>query len=174
MSDPKEQILSFVLNPQITGWFATLRIIFMILSVLFAVAIIYFVRKNTFYRRLILDDASEFMNFKPVGVSNIERNWGKVMARLETGLESEYKLAVIEADTMMDDILKKMGFAGETLGDRLTKVTTATVPNLMDITKSHQIRNNIVHDPDYKLSLDQTRKTLSAYEKAFRDLQALN
>jgi hypothetical protein len=88
-------------------------------------------------------------------------------------LESEYKLAVIEADSVLDDILKRMGFAGQTLGERLEKLTSASLTNIEEVREAHKTRNNIVHDPNYRLSLDEARKLISIYEKALVDLQAL-
>jgi len=73
---------------------------------------------------------------------------------------------------MLNDILKRMGFGGETLGERLEKLTAATLPNLEQIWEAHKIRNNIVHDPDYRLTLDEARKVLGIYEQALRDLEA--
>ncbi len=74
---------------------------------------------------------------------------------------------------MLDDILKRMGYGGESLGERLEKITVASLPNLDEVKVAHKTRNNIVHDPDYRLSLDEARKTLEIYEKTLTDLQAL-
>ena len=98
--------------------------------------------------------------------------WAKITSRLETGLESEYKLAVIEADSILDNILNRMGFSGETLGERLNKLTVATLPNCEQVREAHKIRNNIVHDPSYRLGLDEAKRVLGIYQQALRDLQA--
>jgi len=47
------------------------------------------------------------------------------------------------------------------------------LPNLEEARAAHQTRNNIVHDPNYRLSLDEARKILAVYEKSLIDLQAL-
>ncbi len=118
-----------------------------------------------------MHDWAEFLTFRPFGAVKIEKGWLKIKARVDTGLESEYKLAVMEGDIMLDDILKKMGYHGETLGERLNSLTIATLPNIERIKEAHQTRNNIIHDPDYRLSLDETRKVLDVFEQAFRDLE---
>ena len=149
-----------------------LRIVFVALGFLFLVGTIFFLMKSSWLKFLIVHDAVEFATYRPFGVRKMEKNWNKIMARLETGLESEYKLALIEADSMMDDILKRMGYGGETLGERLKNLTLATLPNIEEVKAAHLVRNNVVHDPDYRLSLDEAKKLLAVYEKAFRDLQA--
>jgi hypothetical protein len=65
-----------------------------------------------------------------------------------------------------------MGYGGESLGERLEKLTAATLPDIEGIREVHQVRNNIIHDPNYKLSLNETRRLLDIFEKAFKDLEA--
>jgi len=165
-------IMSFLFNPSTVGWLFLLRLGFFLVGILLLGGIIFFLVKSSWLKYSILYDASEFLTFRPFGVRKIEKQWEKIRGRLDTGLESEYKLAVIEADNMTEDILKRMGYSGETLGERLKNLTAATLPNIEEIKAVHQVRNNIVHDPDYRLSLEETKNALEVYEKAFRDLQA--
>ena len=173
MENLNEKLISFLFSPPIEGWLFIFKIFFIVLTLIFLTGLILFLLRSSWLRFLILYDIFEFLTYRPYGVRKIEKTWSKTMKRLDTGLESEYKLAVIEADSMLEDILKRMGYAGETLGERLTKLTSATLPNIEEIKKTHQIRNNIIHDPDYRLSLDEARKALAVYEQALRELEAI-
>lgn len=164
-------ILDFLTSPNFTGTLLMVKIIFLVLSFIFLILTLIFFSRSSWFRNLIIRDWSEIFTYRPFGVTRIARQWVKIMARLETGLESEAKLAVIEADSMLDEILARMGFAGESLGERLKLVTTEIVPNISEVFEAHKIRNNIVHDPDYRLTLDQARKTLSVYEKTLHNLE---
>ena len=165
-------IISFLFNPSMVGWLFLLRLGFFLVGIILIGGLIFFLVKSSWLKYSILYDAAEFLTFRPFGVKKIEKQWEKIRGRLDTGLESEYKLAVIEADNMTEDILKRMGYSGETLGERLKNLTAATLPNIEEIKAVHQVRNNIVHDPDYRLPLEETKNALEVYEKAFRDLQA--
>lgn len=165
-------LVSIIMNPGAYEWVFYAKVISLLFCLFFVICIVYFLLKTNWLNLLVVHDAVEFFTFRPFGLKKIEKLWAKTVARLNTGVESEYKLAIIEADSLMDDVLKRMGFGGETLGERLGKLTTATIPNIEDLKTCHQLRNNIIHDPDYKLNLDDTKKTLASYEKAFRDLQA--
>jgi len=167
-----ENLISFIISPQFSGWLLILKIIFLVSSLFFLGIIVFSLFRSSWIKLLLLYDIVEFLTYRQFGVKKIEKIWNKIMRRLDMGLESEFKLAVIEADNMFDDILKKMGYTGETLGERLKKLTSATLPNIEQIKESHQVRNNIIHDPDYRLSLDETRKVLAVYEQAFRELEA--
>ena len=166
------EIISWLISPTFSGWLLILKILFIIVALILLGFIIFALVKTLWLKRLLIWDLVEFFSFRPYGVRKVVKAWAKITARLETGLESEAKLAVIEADSMLDDILKRMGFGGETLGERLERLTVATLPNLEQIWEAHKIRNNIVHDPDYRLTLDEARKVLGIYEQALRDLEA--
>jgi len=167
------ELISFILNPTFSGWLLVLKILFIICGLIFFGYSIFALVKTSWLKRMIIWDLQEILTYRPFGVRRIVRRWRKIKARLETGLESEYKLAVMEADKMLDDILMRMGFGGKTLGERLTKLTTASLPNIEEVRQAHRIRNNIIHDPDYRLSLDEARRVIAIYEKALTDLQAL-
>lgn len=168
-----DKFINFLVYPQFEGWLLVFKIFLILLSFLLAFSIVILLRKTSWLKHNILEDMSEFMGFRPYGMSGKEKSWNKIVVRLETGLESEYKLAVIEADGMLDDVLKVMGYAGENLGEKLKRLTPTVLSNIAEIKETHQLRDNIVHDPDFKLSLDETRKVLSVYEQALRGLQAL-
>ena len=168
-----ENIISFILNPTFSGWLLVLKIIFIILGLIFFGYIIFALVKTSWLKRMIIWDLQEFLTYRPFGVRRIVKEWRKIKAKLETGLESEYKLAVIKADAMLDNILMRMGFGGVTLGERLTKLTVVSLPNIEEVRQAHRIRNNIIHDPDFRLSLDEARRVVAIYEKALTDLQAL-
>lgn len=167
-----ENLMSFIFSPSFTGWLLVLKIAFIVFSLFLLVATIYFLFKCSWLKYSYTLDIFEIFTYRPFGVRKIIKVWNRIMARLDTGLESEYKLAVIEADSMLDDILKRMGYAGETLGERLKNLTSATLPNIEEIKATHQVRNNIVHDPNYELSLDDSKAALAVFEQALRDLQA--
>jgi len=173
MENLNTELISFFLSPPLGGWLLVVKILFMVLTFLLLVGIVAFLLISTWLRFILIYDAFEFFTFRPYGVRKIEKIWRKITGRLDTGFESEYKLAVIEADSMLDDILKRMEFGGETLGERLEKITSATISNIEEIKKVHQTRNNIIHDPDYRLSLDEAKKAMAVYEKAFQDLEAI-
>jgi hypothetical protein len=167
-----ENIFNFIISPDFSGWLLVLKILFIIISLIFLGFIVFVLTKTSWLKRMWVWDLIEFFSFRPYGVRRMAKTWTKITSRLETGLESEYKLSVIEADSALDYILKRMEFGGETLGERLEKLTAATLPNLKQVWEAHKIRNNIVHDPDYRLTLDEARRVLGIYEQALRDLQA--
>ncbi len=148
-----------------------LKIAFIIIGALFLLGIIFLLLKNSWLKRRFFEDWTEFFIYRPFGVKKTFKQWSKVLKRLDTGKEADYKLAVIEADGLLNDVLKKMGYKGETMAKILEQLDATILPNIEQVWKVHKIRNNVVHDPDYELRLEQAREVLGIYEKTFRDLE---
>ncbi|MFA5935684.1 MAG: hypothetical protein WC787_02435 [Patescibacteria group bacterium] len=82
------------------------------------------------------------------------------------------KLAVMEADTLLDSALKSMNMPGMTLGERL-RMAGHKYPKLKDVWWAHKIRNQLVHEATYQLSSRVAKQALDEYEKAFKILNLL-
>ena len=166
-----EQIFSFIINFLTSSAFFYLKIIFIALSLLFFFAIFLLLLKTGWLRYLLLENVVEFITFRPFGAKKSFKKWIKITKRLESNKESEYKLAIMEADNLLNDVLEKMGYKGETIKEKLEQLNEVVLPDIDEVRYAHQIRNDIVYDPDYQLTLDKAKKTLDIYEKAFRNLE---
>lgn len=166
-------IVSFLTNPPFSRELLILKIIFLVFSLILFIIIVLLFLKTSWFKLRFGENIIEFFTYQPMRAKKVTKQWLKIKRRLETGLESEYKLAVIETDSLFDNILKKMGYSGETLGERLKKITPDILTNIEEIWAAHKIRNNIVHDPDYRLNLDEAKKTILIYEKALTELEVL-
>jgi hypothetical protein len=101
------------------------------------------------------------------------KSWRKITDYFRTGDEQNLKLAIIEADNVLDEALKAAGFAGQTLADRLKKVTSEDLPNIDDLWEAHKLRNKIVHEASFGLSIGLAERALEIYQKAFQDMGLL-
>ena len=169
-----ERIFQFILNPiPFPSWLNIIKTVFMVFIGFFAFLILYLPFKTTWFRRMYLWDIIEFVTFKAYGAGKMEKDWQKIVKRVTTGKEAEFKLSVMEADAMLSSILEKMGYGEPSLGQKLSSVTENILPNVEDVREAHQVRNSIVHDPDYVLSETESKRVLKIYEKAMQDLQAI-
>jgi hypothetical protein len=174
MSINIDAILLYLGSSEIAHRFFWYKIGFLSVSVLLLGAIIFLVLKTHYLQWLYLSDVWSFFTFRPFGAKKIIKTWNKIARRLDSGLESEYKLALIEADDLMDSSLKRMGYDGKTFEEKLEKLSSATLPNVLKVAEAHRLRNELVHNPDYQLSLDEARATMDVYQKAFDTLQLLS
>ena len=94
----------------------------------------------------------------------------QAIEQLVTGeTETEYAMALIEADKLLDHMLKMRQFAGTTLGERL-KVAGYKHPKLKAIWPAHLMRNRMVHEHNVTLGQSQIKKLWKQYQDAYRIL----
>lgn len=103
------------------------------------------------------------------GVFRDER-WRKVLDYLFSNNENDWKLAIIEADLMLFDLLKQLGFKGDTLGDKLKDAKQDTFRSLNSAWEVHNIRNKIAHEGSFfEISSHEAKRVIALYEKIFQE-----
>ena len=167
----QNNIVSFILEPHLKGTFLSIKIIFIIISIVMAGSIVALLLVSSWLKRFMLEDLVETFVKRPYGAKKGFKEWLKIQQRLESDKIDEYKLALIEADDLLDDVLQNMGYKGETMGDRLKQLDSAVLPNLEEVSEAHGIRNNVVHDPDYNLTPELAKRAVAVYEKSLRSLE---
>jgi len=168
-----DKTIQFFIDPQFSGWLLVLRNFFIILSFFLIGFIIFALIKTTWLKRLVIWDVHEFLTHRPFETRKAEKEWKRIKNKLTAEIESEWKLAVIEADKMADSYLSQMGFEGANFGEKLKKLDAAHLPNIEEVKEAYKIRSNIIHDPTYNLSLEEAKRVLEIYEKALIDLHVL-
>ncbi|MBI2124014.1 MAG: hypothetical protein HYU04_02150 [Candidatus Wildermuthbacteria bacterium] len=169
-----QELLARITDPGMTLAFFPWSILFGVVGIGMLVFIVWVIWKFSWKQFVFLFDFTEFFTYRAYGTGGLTGKWKNVVKRLETASEEEYKLAVLEADGMLDQALKRMNFAGDTLTDRLQKVSTGIIANLSEVRQANAIRNNIVHDPNYRLTLSEARRIIEIYEAAFMGLDLLS
>ena len=178
------QINQILQNPQVDSarqqaetfywsWLATFKAASVFLTTFFAASTIYFMIRTGWLPNRI-DRTEDVILKKNLPKKRSKRGWSHVQKHFFKGDDNSLKIAIIEADKILDDILKAGGFRGENLGERLKKITKAQFPNLDEIWEAHKLRNRLVHETDFKLNRDTAERALGVYERTFKDLGLLD
>jgi hypothetical protein len=87
------------------------------------------------------------------------------------GKPSNFSKAILDADKLLDHILKGFRAPGLTMGDRLKSSRKRFSPeNYEAAWKAHKVRNEIVHNSQYEIMDYQAKETIDNYKKAIREL----
>lgn len=104
------------------------------------------------------------------------KRWIKTLSYLFSQHASDWKLAVIEADTMLESLMDQLGFKGENLGDKLKEAAQSAraggekFRSLSSAWEVHTIRNRIAHEgASFELSQHETKRVIALYEQIFRE-----
>lgn len=83
---------------------------------------------------------------------------------------SDWKLAIIEADIILDEILKEKGYGGVSLGERLKSISPSQLQSLDDAWQAHKVRNQVAHGgADFILTHKLAQDTIKQYRRVFHE-----
>jgi len=99
-----------------------------------------------------------------------EAKWLELLARVKT--PEGMMLAIIDADKLLDEALKKRGFSGKTTGERLVAAQRSLSDN-DGVWYAHKLRNRLVHEPNVTLKKREAQNALAGFKRGLRDLRAL-
>ncbi|HDH31177.1 MAG TPA: hypothetical protein ENH26_00135 [Candidatus Wolfebacteria bacterium] len=100
----------------------------------------------------------------------IRRKWEKLLEKIKSGDERDLRLAIIEADNLVDEILIRHGYSGKDMGERLKSIHPSEIENLDDLWKAHKIRNRIAHESEFHIAQVEAKKIITVYHKTLKDL----
>lgn len=143
-----------------------------LLSIIFILLYIYATIRKEYYEGLIVES-----------VRNTEKVWDEtyrrvgresrlatVQAHADSDNPTDWKLAIIEADIILDQTLKDRGYAGSSLGERLRSITPSQLSSIDDAWDAHRVRNKIAHEgADFVLTKRIAEETIARYMNVFRE-----
>lgn len=150
-----------------------LQFISILVSVLLLGWIVYMMMKTNYFSGKIED----YMDTLGMGGDLTKRKslkgWQQIKKRIASSAQQDWKLAVLEADTIFNEILKMAGYLGNDIDKKLEILTKDNLSNLDDIKKAHFLSAQIMKDPGMELKKEDAIVALKAYKKAFIELNLL-
>lgn len=133
---------------------------------------IYFLIGAIIFGVLILLAIVAFSKKRPYSLHKhyFEQKWTELLARVKT--PEGMVLAVIDADKLLDEALRRRHFKGKTTGERLVAAQRILSDNDA-IWYAHKLRNRLVHDPSVQLRKREAQNALAGFKQGLHDLGAL-
>ena len=150
------------------------RGVFLLVNAALLLGAIYFLRKGLKMRPIFtLKVATRERHSMLKGDAKLQAAWEKIKAKTETNPPASYVLTIIEEDTFVDDILKRLGLSGETMMERLNQLDIQEFPNLENLRRAHRIRNALVHRSGFSVTREQALEMLQVYESFLGELEMI-
>jgi hypothetical protein len=115
---------------------------------------------------------------RTVAVRDVPRTqlrWNRVEEQAGSSNPESWRLAILEADIMLSELLDIQGYKGETIADKMKQVNRAQFNSIDDAWEAHKIRNRIAHEGT-KLDLTprDVRSAIALYRRAFKEFKYID
>lgn len=161
--------LSDFLDNIYTFPFVILPVLGGILSVFLFASLIFLIRKTEFIK-MNWGDWAEAKRETPIPKGKLLSRWRDIQKQIQSHNEADWRVAIMGADSILDEMIKSIGYEGDTMGERLKNIKPYQFPNIDDAWRVHKIRNFLAHDPTYRLSRQVAEGTIEIYERIFKEL----
>lgn len=107
-------------------------------------------------------------------VSPVKKQWAHIMQLANGEEEHGWRVAILEADIMLGNLLESLGYKGETMGDKM-KVVNRSQFNTIDLAwEAHRMRNRIAHEGSgMTLGRREVQQTITQYHDVFKEFHLL-
>jgi hypothetical protein len=156
----------------VAGYFSnlgTLEFFGLVIALIFFAGVIYFVIETGWFT-FRLERFRHVVLQSNISKKQAQDSWHAIQNHFYRGGESDLKVAILEADKLLNEALREAGMMGVQLGDRLKKTTPEQIPNLNELWQAHKLRNQIAHESNFKLKRDLAERALGIYETALKNL----
>jgi len=148
------------------------QIISFLISTILLGFIIYFLIKTN----LIGEKIESFIDV--LGAKNISKRrtlkaWKQIQKRLKTGELNQLKLAILEADKVLYEILKMIDYQVKNFDEILEKITEIQLSNIKEIRHIHKLRHRIAAEPNFYISANEAEMAIEIYKRAFQELKLI-
>lgn len=102
--------------------------------------------------------------------SKTNSKWEKIVIHANSTNPAEWRLSILEADVLLEELLDSMHFVGNTLGDKLKGAEVASFKTIQSAWEAHKIRNAIAHEgADFLVSQREAKRVIGLFEQVFKE-----
>ncbi|MDO8517945.1 MAG: hypothetical protein Q7S26_01480 [bacterium] len=159
---------------QATALLQKIGILGLVLSLLLLTLIVYF-RVRTLqveHEGLGKLEAQERAHREHAATAAKNQRWEGVVALAISPNDSDWRRAILEADSMLADLLYARGYVGDTLGEQLKGANKQQFTTLDLAWEAHKMRNALAHLGEaFPLSERDTKATIDQYRRVFEEFE---
>lgn len=154
-------------------WWDIYSVFAIFLSLLFFVGFVY---AKVRYSQLseieqeALRDAEARWTARHAGKGSKNARWEGIQIKGAENNPESWRLAIIEADILLDETLTNAGYVGQSIGDKLKTANPISFTTVQDAWEAHKVRNEIAHvGSDFVLTKKNAQDTILRYERVFHE-----
>jgi len=159
------------------NFFAKYAVFSFFISIALIVVVAIYSRRFFVIRQKIKDKIIPTESDKKTGEDGkemINLKWQLVQKHVESENQADWKLAILEADIMLADLLESMSLPGESIGEKLKAVEKSDFETLEQAWEAHKIRNAIAHEgSDFMITQREVKRITNLYKQVFDEFEMI-
>jgi hypothetical protein len=96
--------------------------------------------------------------------------WQDITGLVKSEDPNNWKVAIMNADILLAEVLDEHGYGAATVGDQLQLAQKDNLKTLQYAWDAHKVRNKISHDAQFNLGQREAQTAISFYEKFFSEI----
>ena len=152
-----------------------IKIIFFLISfgLLIVIGVLTYRAKQLWKAKGIHEQAKFFKRASHfIPAEETDTRWKEIEAHAASQNVSDWKLALIDADALIDEILRRAGYQGKTMGERLKQIEPSDLDHLADLWEAHKLRNRIAHEGE-RVERRDIDRAMEQYRLVLKELKFL-
>lgn len=156
----------------VKGWFV-FSLITLLLSIPFLALIVYC------WIRILQIRRGERLAFRAAqrtvvaqDIPRTQLRWNRVVEQANSSNPESWRLAILEADIMLNELLDMQGYKGETIADKMKQVDRTKFNSIDAAWDAHKVRNRVAHEgASLSITPREVRSTITLYERVFKEFK---
>jgi len=167
-----------ILPYQLINFFAKYIVFSFFISIAFIVILVIYVRRFSSIKRKImgkiLPAEGEAKESNKDEKELINPKWQLVEKHISSENPSDWKLAILEADIILNELLESMALPGESIGEKLKAVEKSDFTSIEEAWEAHKIRNAIAHEgSDFMITDREAKRVIGLYHTVFDEFDII-
>jgi len=141
-------------------------------SSVFILVIAYSVLRMFMIQKEEAEHVDHFTHDYQERIANLEKNprWQLVEDLVQSNSDADWRVAIIEADVLLEEALELSGFNGASIGEMLTNAGPGSFSTYKIAWDAHKIRNDIAHEgSNYIFGKEDAIKTINMYKSVLEE-----
>jgi hypothetical protein len=103
----------------------------------------------------------------------MQKRWITIEERIKTNQNAQLKIAILEADKLVDEVLFNIGYGGKNMKERLDAADANQIEEIDNLREGHEVRNKIIYDDNFYLDKAEAERVINLYREFLDNLEII-
>ncbi len=168
-------IFDFITNPHTWSVIGTISVMISILSLVIIIfSLVRMYEIQMFDKEEIDHEIAHALARDREREKKLNPRWKYILTLVESPNESDWRVSIIESDTLLEETFRERGLVGNTMSELLEEAKMNGYRYIQGAWEAHVIRNKIAHEgQNFPLTQIEARRVIKLYQNIFEELDVI-